>query len=250
MAPIVSPNLDLLTTDFLVAAAVAVTAGLMRGFAGFGSGMLMAPVFAILFGPVETVAMVILMEIAASIQLTPKVLPDIQWRFVGPLSGTAVLFMPIGAYALGATDPEIMTRVMAGIVLAFVLVLLTGWRYQGDKKLLPTLGIGAASGTLMAATSMGNPPVLLYMLSSRDSATTNRANIIAYFAVTQIVLLAVLAVMDLLSWQPVFRAALLTPGYLLAAWVGSRLFRRSSETFYRRIALVFLFCVAAYGLLR
>ncbi len=31
-------------------------AGLMRGFAGFGSGMLKSPVFAILFGPVETVA--------------------------------------------------------------------------------------------------------------------------------------------------------------------------------------------------
>ena len=122
---------------------------------------------------------------------------------------------PIGAYFLGSVDPKFMSRVMAGIVLTFVLVLLTGWRYEGEKRLLPTLGIGAASGTLMAATSMGNPPVLLYMLSSRDSATTNRANIIGYFAVTQIVLLFVLMVMDLLTGPPVFRAALLAPPYLL-----------------------------------
>lgn len=244
------PLLDILTANFAVAATIAVIAGLMRGFAGFGSGMMMAPVFAILFGPVETVAIVIIMEIVASIQLIPKALPDIQWRFVGPLSLMAALFMPVGAYFLDSVDPEIMTRVMAGIVLAFVLVLLTGWRYEGEKRLLPTLGIGAASGTLMAATSMGNPPVLLYMLSSQDSATRNRANIIGYFALTQIVLLLVLMVMGLLSWPPVLRAALLAPPFLLAAWFGSRLFRQSSEKHYRRIALLFLFVVAAYGLLR
>ena len=222
----------------------------MRGFAGFGSGMMMAPVFAILFGPVETVAIVILMEIVASIQLTPKAFPEIQWRFVGPMSIAAALFMPVGAYFLGTLDPEFMTRTMAGVVLVFVVVLLTGWRYEGEKKFLPTLGIGAASGTLMAATSMGNPPVLLFMLSSRDSATTNRANIIGYFAITQFVLLLVLLVMDLLSWPPVFRAALLSPPYLFAAWLGVRLFHQASEILYRRIALCFLFAVAAYGLLR
>jgi len=37
-------------------------AGLMRGFAGFGSGMLMAPIFAILFGPVEAVTMVAMLN--------------------------------------------------------------------------------------------------------------------------------------------------------------------------------------------
>ncbi len=37
-----------------------------------------------------------------------------------------------------------------------------------------------------------------YMLSSRDSATTNRADIIGYFAVTQVVLLFVVAASGLL----------------------------------------------------
>ena len=41
-------------TAFLMASA-ALPAGFMRGFVGVGSGMLMAPVFAILFGPLQTV---------------------------------------------------------------------------------------------------------------------------------------------------------------------------------------------------
>jgi len=36
-------------------ATVALLAGFMRGFVGVGSGMMMAPVFAILFGPLQTV---------------------------------------------------------------------------------------------------------------------------------------------------------------------------------------------------
>ncbi len=87
-------------------------------------------------------------------------------------------------------------------------------------------------------------------LCDNACATTNRANIIGYLAVTQVTLLLVLMVSDLLSWPPVFRAAMPTPPYLLAAWLGSWLFRPSSEKLYRRIALTFLFLVAAYGMLR
>ncbi len=239
-----------LTPDLATAVAVALLAGLMRGFAGFGSGMLMAPVYAIVFGPLEAVVIVVLLEIFASLQLVPRVWPDIQWRFVAPLGAVAVLFMPLGAHVLRTADPEIMTRVMAGIVLLFVLVLMTGWRYAGPKRLLPTCGVGALSGTLMAATSMGNPPVLLYMLSGRDSATTNRANIIAYFGITQGVLLAVFLAMGLLSWPPILRAVLLAPVFLVAAWIGGRLFRQTGETLYRRVALLFLLAVACYGLAR
>ena len=242
--------LEFATSEMAIAAMIAIAAGLMRGFAGFGSGMLMAPIFAVLFGPIESVTMVILLEIFVSVQLMPQVLKDTQWRFVIPLGISAALLMPVGAHLLASTDPNLLARVMATVVLFFVIVLMTGWRYRGEKGLIPTLGVGAVSGTLMAATGMGNPPVLLYMLSGQDSAATNRANIIAYLSVTQGILLAVLASMGMLSWAPVAKAMLVTPGYVLAAWAGNRLFHQSTEVLYRRTALILLFGVACYGLLR
>src|SRR5262249_61116634 len=45
------------------ALAVTLIAGLMRGFAGFGSAMLMAPIFAILFGSAEMVVTVVAIEL-------------------------------------------------------------------------------------------------------------------------------------------------------------------------------------------
>jgi uncharacterized membrane protein YfcA len=111
------------------------------------------------------------------------------------------------------------------------------------------LGVGAVSGALMAATSMGNPPIVLYLLAGQNRARTIRANIIAYFAVTQIALLSVLGLMAMVALPAVVRAILLTPGYLLAALVGSRLFRQSDEKLYRRTTIAFLLVIGIYGLL-
>lgn len=67
---------EFLTTQMLTALLITSAAGLMRGFAGVGSGMLMAPFFVVLFGPVETVAMIIIMEVVVTAQLLPGVHRD------------------------------------------------------------------------------------------------------------------------------------------------------------------------------
>ena len=241
---------DLMTAGFLVAAMFVAAAGLMRGFTGFGSGMVMAPIFAILFGPVETVVMVIVLEVVVTAQMIPEVRDDIDWRFVFLMGGVAALFMPVGNWLLVNVDAELIGRAMAAIVLVFVIVLMTGWRYRGERRTPVTLGIGALSGVLSAATALGNPPVILYLMAGQGSAAETRANMTAYFAVTFAVLLALMSARGLMSWEAVGRAGILLPLFMAAAWLGGRLFRRSGEVLYRRFALVFLAGVGLYGLVR
>ena len=239
-----------LSPELFLAMGVAAAAGLMRGFAGVGSGMLMAPVFAILFGPVQTVAVIILMEIAVTGQLLPGVRREIDWKVIAPMGIAAALLMPAGSWLLVTLDPDLIARGIALVVVAFSVVLMAGWRYEGEKKLWATVGVGGLSGVLMASTSLGNPPVMAYLLSSRDSAATNRANFTGYFAVTLVALIAMMAVAGLIDGNAVVTAAILLPVFMAGAWAGSRLFRQSSETLYRRVALGLLFCVGMYGLLR
>ena len=241
--------LELLTPQLYIAVLVAAIAGLMRGFAGFGSGMLMAPIFAVMFGPIEAVAIIILLEIVVTIQLLPGVKQHIEWRFVGLMGIVAAIFMPIGITLLVSIDPLVLTRSIGFIVLAFVVVLLTGWRYQGQKRDWITAGIGAFSGTMMAATSLGNPVVMLYMLTGSDSSTTNRSNITAYFSITLSALLVFMIFSGLVSRFAFLHAVILLPVFMFTAWLGSRLFRHSGEILYRRVALIFLFCASIVGLL-
>jgi uncharacterized membrane protein YfcA len=237
-------------TGFLIAACVTAVAGFMRGFVGVGSGMLMAPVFAILFGPLETVAMVIIMELIVTAQLLPSVHKLIEWRVVIPMGIAAAVFMPVGTWLLVTVDAESMARGIAAVVLTFVLLLMTGWRYQGPKRLQFTLAVGTVSGTLMAATSLGNPPVMLYLLSGSDSAATNRANFTGYFCITLITLLILMVIKDLIVSLAVIRAAMLLPVFATGVWFGARYFRKADDKLYRQVALGLLLCVAVFGVLR
>lgn len=237
-------------TGFWVAAAVALLAGFMRGFVGVGSGMLMAPVFAILFGPLQTVGMVIMLDAFVTAQLLPAVHRLIEWRVIIPMAGAAALLMPLGTWLLVNIDARIMARAIAFIVLVFVLLLMTGWRYRGPKRLGISLGVGGISGVLIAATSMGNPPVIVYFLSGPDTAAVNRANFTGYFAATLATLLVMMTARGLIDAATVLRTALLLPVFAGAAWLGSKYFYQSTDRRYRQVALGLLLCVAVYGILR
>jgi len=237
-----------MSPDLLVAMAIAAAAGAMRGFAGVGSGMLMAPFFLQLFGPLNTVALIILMEVVVTAQLLPSVSNEINWRVVAPMGLAAALLMPVGSWLLVSLDGRLVGKIVAGVVVVSSIALMSGWRYHGPRPLAATLGVGAVSGLLMALTSLGNPPVMLYLLSGRDAAATNRANFTGYFAITLVALITLMSVSGLLRWSLLPTVAALLPGFIGFAWIGSRLFRKSSEMLYRRIALGILLCAGLYGL--
>ena len=102
--------------------------GLMRGFAGFGSAMLMAPVFAVLMGPAHMVPLIAAMEFPMGAALFVGARRDVEWGFVVPMALIAMVAMPLGLWALFTVDRDILTKVISGIVLAFVAVLIIGWR--------------------------------------------------------------------------------------------------------------------------
>ncbi len=231
----------------LISFAVVIVAGLMRGFAGVGSGMLMAPIFVALFGPVDTVAIIICMEIVVTVQLLPGVYKDIDWRVIGPMGFVAALFMPIGNWLLFSLDVETLSQAIGWIVLTFAILLMSGWRYRGKKHLPLTMTVGGLSGVLIASTSLGNPPVMMYLLSGDDKAAASRANFTGYFAITLLTLIALMTYWGLITQDNVITSVQLLPVFMISAWIGSRLFRKSNEALYRRIALGLLVFAGLYG---
>lgn len=232
----------------ILAAATVLVAGLMRGFAGFGSAILMAPVLAILMGPVHMVPLVACLELPMGAMLFAGVRKDVDWRFVGPLSVVAMMAMPLGVWLLLSLDPGTLTKSVSLIVLLFVAVLASGWRYRGPRPLPLTLAIGTVSGAMMATTSVGGPPVLLYMLAAEIPAPTVRANIVTYYLITGFVLIALVMTVSPAGLAPLTDAVLLLPIILLGSWAGSRLAGKASDRLYRWIAYGFLTAAGLIGL--
>ena len=230
------------------ASITACAAGLMRGFAGFGSAILMAPIFAVLLGPVHMVPLVASIEIPMGLMLFLGARRSVEWKFVAPLAAIAIAAMPVGIYLLVNLDSGIITKAVSVIVLLFVAVLITGWRYRGPRPLALTLGIGGFSGAMMATTAVGGPPILLYMLAAAMPAATIRANIVAYYLLTGFVLATMVVLASPTGSAAVVDALVLQPVILFSSWVGSRLAGKAADQTYRWIAYIFLAAAGLIGL--
>jgi uncharacterized membrane protein YfcA len=237
-------------TGFWLPALIVLVAGLMRGFAGFGSAMLMAPVFAVLFGPTDMIATVVAIEIAVGLQLFPVAYRACDWRIIGPMSLVACLAMPLGAWLLASVDKGLIVKAVSGIIVAFVLVMAAGVRYRGRRSVAGGVAVGAISGVMMATTSVGGPPVLMYLLAGNDPPARHRANIIMYYMATQFPLILIMFWYGLAGIGAIVRGIVLLPLMLLGAWIGHLLFDPHNERLYRRVALVILFGAGTFGLLR
>lgn len=238
-------------TGFWLPVGVTFVAGLMRGFAGFGSAMLMAPIFAILFGSAEMVVTIVVIELVVSLQLFPQVRRHADWKTLTPMSIAACIAMPLGVWLLASVDKNTIVTAVSAIIVGFVVLMWSGWKYTGGRSSLASAAVGAVSGAMMATTSVGGPPVLLYLLSGKDSPQVNRANIVTYYFLTQFLLVVIVLATGVAGVHAIVRAVVLVPMMVLGAWCGGRLFHGlASERLYRNVALGILLATGLFGLSR
>jgi len=240
---------DLLATSFLISAAVACIAGMVRGFAGFGAAMLMTPVFSALYGPAAGVALCLLLEIAVALPLLPGVVRLVDWPRIGLLMIAAAVCVPAGNYVLTLAEPEPMRWAISAIVLSAVALLASGWRFHGRPRTVTTLAAGASSGFLNGLSGMAGPPIAFYYLAGQDTAAHVRANLTTYFVFVDLVAIAMFASRGLIGWDTGVRGLVMAPAVMLGGVLGERLFPLASERFYRRLALGLLVGVAIGSLM-
>ena len=231
--------------SWLISIAVTIAGGLVRGFAGFGSGMVMMSGLSLIYRPVDALAILTVIDIPATLQLLPAAVRQARWQTVFLLASGAAVAIPLGLWLMVSIDREIMRRLIAMMVLFYVTVLATGWRYRKTPSLALTFGVGITSGFLSGSTGMGGPPVVVFLMSGSHQARAIRGSILAYFAVTTMIYLVLFGWRyDLLTPQMWWHVLVLTPIYVGATWLGSRWFRQASEPIYRWVTLVFLACLA------
>jgi uncharacterized membrane protein YfcA len=231
-----------------VAAVVTAVAGVMRGFAGFGTALTLAPVYSVLWGPAVGVPTMLLMEALIGSQLLFGAWQHVNRRVAFPMAGAACLTVPFGAWVLFVADPEVLTRAMGGLVILFAAVLASGWRYHGSRPLPLTMAVGATAGIMKGSTGMSGPPVILYMLAGSEEAREHRANLILFFAVLGLVALLPPFLAGLFTATVLIKVALLVPVLLAFVRVGAGLFGRVGQASFRAVAYGILFAVGLIAL--
>jgi uncharacterized membrane protein YfcA len=221
---------------FIAAVAVAALAGVVRGFSGFGSALIYVPLVAAIYDPRLATVCYILMDYPCTVPIALRAVPQCRWREIVPAIVAAAVAVPIGTQVQLASDPVLLRWAMAGLVLVFLVLIATGWRYRGKAGAPAAAVAGFASGIAGGAAQMSGPPMILYWLGTAQAAALVRANLLVFFLLLGSMLILSYAVQGLVTADPVALAVLLWPAYLLALYVGARWFRGASDLTYRRIA--------------
>src|ERR1700693_3376569 len=127
---------------------VALFAGFVRGFAGFGLSAFIVAGMSLWLSPQIIVPAAMMLEVLASVSLLRSVWPNVSWHWIRPLIAGYAVSVPLGVWCLSIL-PEVPLRLaVSTIILCVATALLVGFRPRcGD-------GIGVRLGTGLGAVFM------------------------------------------------------------------------------------------------
>jgi uncharacterized membrane protein YfcA len=213
-----------------VVAVLAVGAGAcVQGAVGFGFALLAAPLLAavdhrLVPGPLLVLNLLLTAALAHRERRSLD-LHGVRWALVGRFPGTA-----LGALAVAALSPRGLSVSFAVLVLAAVVMSLTGVRIAPTTRTL--LAAGALSGFMATVSSIGGPPMAL--VYQRSPGAQLRATLAGYFLVGSVLSLVALAAFGELGRREALSGLVLVPplaaGLALSRPAARRLDARHTRT--------------------
>ena len=225
---------------FIAAVAIAVVAGLVRGFSGFGSALIYMPLISALYGPRIAAPTLLLIDTICSLPFTLHAAPQCNPREVAWVSAAGFVALPIGVAALVYVDAILLRWFIVALVLVALFALASGWRYHGKPTVPASLATGAIAGFGGGAVQIAAPPLLIFWLGGANKAATVRANIMVYFVPQAALSIVMYYWSALFTGETFVFAILLGLPFALAMAAGVYSFHGSSEGLYRRAAYVII----------
>jgi uncharacterized membrane protein YfcA len=225
--------------------AVALIASVARGFSGFGAALIFMPLASTVAAPRTVASMLMIIDLVAAAPFAPKAWTQADRKAVAWMAiGTAVT-APIGTYALTQFNPVTTRWIIIALVVALLTLLISGWRYHGKGHPALSMSVGGVAGFCSGLAQTGGPPVVAYWLGQPLPGMIARANLILYFAFSNVISFASYTTAGLVTWDVIKLSLLVGPVYGLGLFLGARLFGIASDTTFRRVCFS-LIALAAF----
>ncbi len=220
--------------------AIVLATGIVRGFSGFGSGMIIGPSAAAILGPKTALAMLVIIDSLPTLTLVWPARKRAEWGEIVPVVVGYAMLVPAGVLFLKSGNPILLRWFITISILAAVAVLWSGWRYSGPRSKGVSVAVGGLGGFMGSAAQLPGPPAIIYWLAGALAASTVRANMIIYLFLTDIVVAGGYFLGGIFTFEAVMRGLVAAPFYLVGILIGSKLFGKTSDATYKTIAFVII----------
>jgi uncharacterized membrane protein YfcA len=232
------------------AAAVVFGGAWVRGYSGFGSGMIWVGGLSIVFPPLVVVPTIFLLDLAASVHLVPRVWRQADWRSLRWILAGMLLATPFGIQILASLPAPPLRAAIALVVLVSAALLWKGFTWRSIPGPLPAGLAGTLCGFFGGGIAIGGPPVILFYFSSPAPVAVSRASVIIVLCALDLMAGTAAAAKGLYTQEVAWLALLLVVPTFAGIVIGHRGFQRSDPERFRRFVLLLLAFLAVAVFLR
>ena len=235
--------MPLTPVEITLAMAIAAAGSLIHASVGYGIGLVMVPLLALIdpsFVPGPALLSALLLAAIMAYKGRAEVHKgNISLAIVGLVIGTG-----LAAYLLTIIDRAALPTVFAVLILLAVAASATGLKVPVSRTTL--IGAGMGAGLMGTMSAIPGPPIAL--LFQRHSGAEVRATLGLFFVVAYIIGTLSLAVIGLFGRHELILSAILMPGIVLGYAV-SPVVSRALDRGYLQIAILVVAAASALMLL-
>ena len=225
---------------FLAAAAIVFLAAATSGLAGFGFSIISVTPLLLFHDPGTVLAINKILTLGTTWIILLGIWQAISWARLARLVPFALAGLFVGVWVLQQLDGDAIRLVVAVMVMAFALLLLSGIVREVPERPWMAPVTGLVSGISSTSTGMSGPPLVLYFTVIGLSVEVFRATTVMYFILLDIVGFPTLIAQGLITRDDVVLSLWLAPAALLGRWAGSWLVPYVTPASFRRIVLALL----------
>ncbi|HVZ07543.1 sulfite exporter TauE/SafE family protein [Rhodopila sp.] len=219
-------------------------ASVLRGFTGFGFGLAAVPLLSLVLPPAEVVPLVVALQIVVGIGGLRDAMHLCDWRSVRQLVPGLIVGVPTGIAILTVLAPNPVRLLIGAMIVVSVVLLHRGARLPPEPSRVLTAAVGLLAGVISGFSSMGGPPIIVYLMARGHNPHRIRATAIVYFMIAGCATGLPMVVRGLITRHTLIWAAACLPVLFLGTWLGTLAFHRAKPRHHRLTALITLTMLA------
>lgn len=230
--------------------AIAIVAGIVRGYSGFGFSAIVIAGGTLVIPPATLVPALFMLEIVASIHMLPSVRNEIDYPNFWPMLAGCAVGLPLGQYLLVHLEPDTVRFYLAWSVLVSAFLIWRGVSFHRSMTWPLAASTGFVTGFGSGLASIGGLFAMVIFLGTRYPPAQVRAVFVAMFFAMYVYGVGLSSFNGLISATTFWIVLILLVPMISGIVLGQRQYLSTTPEAFRRFALFLLMALASIGILR
>jgi uncharacterized protein len=229
---------EIFGTSWFLAVGALLVAAFIRGTTGFGFSLVFTPFMVLIMDPKAVIPVNLILASLSNIMVVASSYKSINIRRLLPMTIASLLGVPIGVFIITAISATIL-KILIGVITVFFAILLIFRLTPHFSNERRASGIaGLVSGILNASTSLGGPPVVLFMHNQSWQKEEIHPSLSAFFLINTGASLIGLTFSGMVTPDILLTAASFAPGLVIGVYLGMLAFKHVNEGYFRILSVI------------